>query len=316
MTAYGLLQAKCGTILRQDQIEIYIDVPFEPLKLPERLAKAFIEVSNKLLNMSATWVPTAEGAFSSGLMAVGTTIAVSSLALAGQDSTADFPGRNVLKKIFDLFPSSVKKWFGEYVKSKSRPKQTKRSSFLTRKELSSIFAAAWVITFANSYVRSTNTVQILLLIPYVLGTSVLIELAKDLTAKATARIHGISSEFRFCYLGLAVFALSTIFFKTPISSPKKVYYESEKSTNRSRGIVSTVVVLMPLMIFAAFYVLFLNGFTFFGNMGMTICLTSALNDSIPLQPMNGKNIYTWNKTLWVCLFAGSFFFYLLQFFIF
>ena len=316
VTAIGALKAKSGTVLKQEEIEIYIDVPFEPLSLPGRLFRMFLEFSNRLLDMSATWVPTAEGALSSGLLAVGTTISVSSLALAGEESASAFPAQKVLKKLFDLLPGSVKKWLGEYVKSRSKPRQVKGSSFVTKRELAAMFATVWIITFAFSYVRSKNMVQILLMIPYVFGTSALIELVKDLTAKTVSRAHDISAECRLYSLGLAVFAFSALLFKTPISSPKKMYYQSEKSTKRSKGLVAAAAVLAPLAIFVGFYFLFARGYVFLGNMGITICLTSALNDSIPIQPMNGKNIYNWNKALWACLFAGSFLFYVLQFFIF
>ncbi len=316
LTAIGVLKAKSGVVLEQEEIEIYIDVPFEPLSLPGRLFTMFLELSNRLLDMSATWVPTVEGALSSGLVAVGTTVVVSSLALAGDESATAFPAQKALKKVFDLFPGSVKKWLGDYVKSKSQPRKVKGSSFITKREFAAMFASLLVVTFAFAYVRSKNTVQILLMIPYVLGTSIVIELAKDLTAKTVARAHDMSAECRLHSLGLAVFAFSALLFKTPISSPKKMYYQSEKSTTRSRGLVSTAAVLVPLIIFAGFYLLFSRGYEFLGNMGMTICLISALNDSLPIQPMNGRNIYNWKKALWACLFAGSFLFYVLQFLIF
>jgi len=154
------------------------------------------------------------------------------------------------------------------------------------------------------------------MIPYVLGTTVLIELIKGLTAKAISRNLDVGSECRMYFLGLAVFALSTALFKTPISTPKKIFYESEKATKRSRGIVSASTVLVPLLIFIGLYLLYTRGQTFFGNMGVTICLMSAVVDSIPLQPMHGGNVYNWSKVVWACLFVCSFLFYLLQFVIF
>jgi len=54
VTAVGILKAKSGTVLRQEQIEIYIDVPFNFVGLPGKLLDTFIELSNMLLDMSAT----------------------------------------------------------------------------------------------------------------------------------------------------------------------------------------------------------------------------------------------------------------------
>ena len=54
-------------------------------------------------------------------------------------------------------------------------------------------------------------------------------------------------------------------------------------------------VLIPLAFAGVFTLVFLSGFTLIGNIGIVMCLTSALVESIPIPPMNGKEIYDWNK---------------------
>jgi Zn-dependent protease len=64
-----------------------------------------------------------------------------------------------------------------------------------------------------------------------------------------------------------------------------------------------------------FYALFISGYTAIGNIGIVMSLTMALFDSIPIPPMNGKDIYDWNKLLWLSLFISAFTLYMMVLFI-
>jgi hypothetical protein len=41
----------------------------------------------------------------------------------------------------------------------------------------------------------------------------------------------------------------------------------------------------------------------------------AFFDSIPIPPINGKDIYDWNKFLWISLFTSTFTLYMLVLFV-
>jgi hypothetical protein len=51
-----------------------------------------------------------------------------------------------------------------------------------------------------------------------------------------------------------------------------------------------------------FYELTVSGISNIGEIGLGMCLLAALFDSIPIKPMNGSDVYVWNKVISVLLF--------------
>jgi hypothetical protein len=81
------------------------------------------------------------------------------------------------------------------------------------------------------------------------------------------------------------------------------------------GLVSAAQVLIAMAFAAVFFGFFINGYTLIGNIGIVMCLTMAFFDSIPIPPMNGKDIYDWSKVLWTGLFTAAFTLYMLMLFV-
>jgi len=107
------------------------------------------------------------------------------------------------------------------------------------------------------------------------------------------------------YLGLGLFAFSTLAFKVPFSSPSRLAHYSPKMSKRLSGLLSSLSVMIMFVFAFVFLFLYFVGYTLVGNIGLIMCLTGGLFDTLPIPPMGGKGIYDWNKAVWLTLLAGS-----------
>ena len=300
----------------RDSAVLYYWNPVDLSPGASREATAYITTFKEAIETggsSVVWAPPAEGALVAGALTVGITSGVSALASAANNPES-FPNNKLAQKVNDLLPDSVKKWLDSFVSSKTGAAIEHRVGavfIFTKQEILSIIVSLAVITFAFSYAKAESLNQILSLIPIVLATAIIVDLVKDLVRDVVARSQGVWSEYRLWYFGLAMFLVSSVAFKVPFSSPNRIRHHSPKFTKRSVGLVSLTAVIVPLAFAAIFYMLFVNGFTLIGNMGLIICLTAAFFDTIPIPPMNGKDIYDWSKVLWLALFIPCFALYTL-----
>jgi len=93
--------------------------------------------------------------------------------------------------------------------------------------------------------------------------------------------------------------------RVQFSSPSRLVHHSPNMTKRTGGIISSISLLMTFAFASLFYALLIAGFTLLGNIGLVMCLTGGLFDTIPITPMGGKTLYDWNKAVWAALFAAS-----------
>jgi len=260
-----------------------------------------------------TWAPHAESALVASAVTVGITSGVSAIASAVA-SPESCPSNKLAEKANDILPDSIKKWLDSFICSKTGASIEHRVGFVwlfTKQEIVSMAISLIVITFAFSYAKAESLNQILFIVPIVLASSILVDLVKDLSRELLARHLGVWSEYRLWYFGLAMLLISSIVFRAPFSSPNRIRHHSPKLTNQAVGLLSLLPVVISLLFAALFYMLFTNGFALIGNMGLIICLTAAFFDAIPIPPMNGKDIYDWNKFLWLLVFIACFALYAL-----
>jgi Zn-dependent protease len=253
------------------------------------------------------WVPSAEGALAAGLFSLGATSVVSSFATAVSNPGA-VSNNGAIQKILDTFPVALKKWLHEFISSKRKLAVTQKHGHpwtLTKLELVAYAVALSILTLAFSYAKAQNLQDILAVLPTVLATSILVEFVKNYAVEAIARQQGVWTEHRLWYFGVATFLVSTIAFKTPFSSPSRNTHYSASFTRRSLGLVSSVSVLVGLFFAVIFYILLANGFGLLGSMGLVMSLTLAFFETVPIPPMNGKDIYDWSKPLWLVLFVTT-----------
>jgi WD40 repeat protein len=264
------------------------------------------------LKVANIWVPPAEGALFAGAASVGLTGGVSTMASALSDP-AGFPFSGFARKINELFPETLKKWLHEFISSKRKlviAPRTGSPFTLTKIEVLSYAVVLSTLTIAFSYAKSESLSEILSVMPTVLATSIIVEVVKNYSTEVLARKLGVWTEHRVWYLGLCTFLISTFAFRTPFSAPGRLTHHAPKFTKRSLGLVSSFSVFVALVFTAIFYTVLLNGFTLIGNIGLVMCLTGAFFETIPIPPMNGKDIYDWSKVLWLALFVTTFVLYI------
>jgi Zn-dependent protease len=262
------------------------------------------------------WTPSALGAFVTGIFTVGITSVVSALASAVTNPET-FPSQAVAQKISEMLPETLKKWLHEFIGSKRKLVigTRRHSSFtVTKFEVAAYAVSLSVLTFAFAYVKAPTLNEILVVIPTVLVTSIIVEFTKNYVISVVARMKGVWTEHRLWYFGLVLFLFSSFVFRVPFSSPSRLTHNAPKFTKKSLGLVSAAQVLVAFAFAVVFYGLFISGYTLIGNIGIVMCLTMAFFDSIPIPPMNGKDIYDWSKFLWLSLFISAFTLYMLVLF--
>jgi Zn-dependent protease len=250
------------------------------------------------------WAPSAEGALAAGLATIGLTSAISAIA-----SAVSNPSSEIAKKFADLLPEILKKWLHEFISSKRKLPISKKAGNpfkLTKLEIISYVVALVVLTLAFAYAKAQTVDAILSVLPIVLATSIVVGFVKSFLEEAISRKLGVWTEHRLWYFGLASFVLSTLAFRVPFSSPSRNIYYSREFTKRSLGLASASSVFIGLAFAAIFYSIFISGFTLIGSIGMVMSLTIAFFETLPIPPMNGKEIYNWSKPLWLALFVAAF----------
>ena len=263
------------------------------------------------------WSPSALGAFFTGIITVGVTSVVSAFASAVTNPET-FPSQAVAQKVSEMLPDTMKKWLHEFISSKRKLAIGPRTGppfAVTKFEVISYTVSLSVLTFAFAYVKAPTLSEILTIIPTVLATSIIVEFTKNCVISVTARIKGVWTEHRLWYFGLTLFLFSSLVFRVPFSSPSRLTHNAPKFTRKSLGLVAAAQVLIAMAFAVIFYGFFVNGHTLIGNIGIVMCLTMAFFDSIPIPPMNGKDIYDWSKFLWIGLFIFTFTLYMLVLFV-
>ena len=252
----------------------------------------------------SVWVPPANNAVASSV-AIVSTIGVISVIATAISNPLNMPLSWLWEKLNSLLPDSVKGWLESFISSKRQlviEHKTGSIFTLSRIEIIAYIAALAAMTFAFAYSGAGTIEDFILLIPTVLATSVIVGVTKNLITELYARTLGVWAEHRLWYLGLTTFLASTIIFRTPFSSPSRIVNHSPSFTSRSQGLVASASIVISLVFGAVFYALLVAGFSYIGSIGLGMCILGALFDAIPITPMNGRDIYDWNKPIWAAQF--------------
>jgi Zn-dependent protease len=258
---------------------------------------------------SEAWVPPAEGALFAGLLTVGLMSIFSSLGSAISEPTS-----KVAKKVSSLLPEILKKWLYNFISSKRKPaiNEEKRNALrLTKLEVASYGLALSILTFAFVFAKVQTLDEVFAVLPTIFATSIIVEFVKNFTVEVVARKLGVWTEHHLWYFGIGAFLLSTLAFKAPFASPSRNIHYSKSFTQRSLGLVSATSVFMGLVFAVAFGIVLVAGFAFVGSIGLVMGLTLSFFETLPIPPMNGKNIYDWSRPLWVGLFVSTLTLYML-----
>jgi hypothetical protein len=213
---------------------------------------------------------------------------------------------SLTQKISDLIPNTIKQWLAAFMASKRKLEVDEQigSPFLpTKSEMIAYVVSIVVLGFSFSYVKVDTFSQIILVLPTILGTSIIVGFVKTYIMIAYSRMRGVWTEQKLWYFGLATFLLTTLVFRVPFSSPSRSVHYAPKFTKRLGVILSSAEVLISLAFAGCFYILLLSGFKAIGSIGLAMCIIGAFFDTFPIAPMNGRTIFDYSKTLWIVLFT-------------
>jgi hypothetical protein len=268
--------------------------------------------NNPYQNITYTvWAPQHSNAAAATITTVVAVGAVSAVAVAVTNSGGAF-GR-VGGKIHELLPEGSRKWLEEFISSrrKSVVREKTGSPFKpTKGEVLAYAVSLAALTFAFSYVKAPNINLIFTVLPTILVTAVIVELAKTYILEVFTRFRGLWTEHKLWYVGLVMFLVTTFSFGVPFSSPSRNVYHSPKMTKQLQGIVASVAVLVTMAFAGLFFLLLISGFALIGGTGLAMCVIMGLVDTFPVEPLNGKAIFNHKKALWAAFFIVNLTIYL------
>ncbi len=250
------------------------------------------------------WTPAPQNAVAAPVIATATVSVIAAVAAVGASNPTSMAGK-VCDKCRHVVPEGVKKWFEEFIASKSNKTTNQKAgpTFApTRGEIVAYAVSLVVLTIGFSYAEVSSINEILLVLPTILVTAVLIEVVKTYTLEVVARRSGIWAEHKIWFFGLVLFVITTFGFGLPFSSPSKNEYSSEKTSKRLTAVIASTSILIALAFAAIFFGLLSTGFYLIGSTGLGMCIILGLVDSLPIAPMSGKAIFQYKKAAWAGVF--------------
>ena len=236
-------------------------------------------------NSQRAWVPSPVNGIAAGAVTV---TAVGAIALLEALSTASLKSAGILSqiitKIKELLPETVKKWFEDIISSKRKLQVEKKtwSSYLpTKSELVVYGISTLILTLSFAYVKVINLNDLMTILPTFLATSILVAVVKNYVLTAYSRRKGVWTEYKLWYFGIAMFLVSTLAFRVPFSSPSRKVHHSENFTERLSGFLECAGIFITLAFAGLFYIISRTQFALIGSTGLAMCLISAFFDTFP-----------------------------------
>jgi outer membrane protein assembly factor BamB len=257
------------------------------------------------------WAPLPSSGAAASVVTVGTvaTVAIVAAAVstvpAATGASSSFFDK-IAEKLRDLLPDTVKEWAESLISSKRKlhVEEKPGSPFMpTKGELLVYLISTLILTFSFAYVKVASLTQFLTVLPVFIFTSLLVGLIRTYIITVYARKHGVWTEYKLWYLGLAMYLVSTIAFHAPFSTAtRKVSVPSEKNDERFAFRLSCLTIGITLGFGGIFLALLLTGNTLIGGAGLAMCLITAFFETFPIKPMAGTELFKYNKKVWIGLF--------------
>jgi hypothetical protein len=252
-------------------------------------------------------VPSPSNAIESSVATIAAVSVVAAvMASSAASGSAAGASEGFLERLKELLPESSKKWLEDFISSRrKRSAADKKGSVFkpTKTELAAYSVAIVILTICFAYVKAPSLSDIMTIVPIILATSILVEVVKSYTVAIYARKQGIWTEHKLWYTGTAMLLITAFAFRMPFSKPSRNEHHSPKTTEKAEAYLSSAEVVIALWFATFFFILLLAGFTLIGGTGLAMCLTMAFCDTLPVKPMNGKNILKHSKGIWAGLFT-------------
>lgn len=258
------------------------------------------------------WVPPVSNAAATVVLAsvalgVLSLIAAAATTTPATAATGSFL-QTVIDKIRNILPDAFKKWLEALIASKRKlriDEKTGSPYLLTKSEIAVYIISIILLTLSFSYVKVSTLEQFLIVLPTFFATSILVGLVRIYVGTLYSRKKGVWTEYKLWYFGIGLFVLSTFALKVPFSSPTRTVHHKRNFTDRLAGELSLIGILITLGFAAFFFILLQSGQALIGGTGLGMCIIGAFFDTYPIEPMGGKDIYKYNKPLWVILFVAT-----------
>jgi parallel beta-helix repeat protein len=182
-------------------------------------------------------------------------------------------------------------------------KQLKKAPFLTNSEMLEIGVSILLMTAvfsfveANGYPRILDAVVLAAVVPKVFISSVVVKLASVVFDTACSRVSHVYRRFSLWVTGVATFLFSGFVFMFPFASPGIIRYKGPAKTKKSQCLIVLSKNLLLLTFLIPFGLLTMSGNAILGDAGTFAALTTVCYSLVPLPPLSGKAVFSYNKTL-------------------
>ncbi|WP_292461068.1 site-2 protease family protein [Methanothermococcus sp.] len=117
----------------------------------------------------------------------------------------------------------------------------------------------------------------------------------ELAHRTVARHFGAWSEFRAWYEGLAIALVLKVLLGFTFIAPGAVYIYKDYLTTEENGLISLAGPLTNVVLAFMFYIL---NIPLISSIGFHVNLFLAAFNMIPIYPLDGSKIISWNPLIW------------------
>jgi len=201
------------------------------------------------------------------------------------------------------------------ISGKFRDAELRVTSVIPRSRVSAFFEGATTVSILGAVILgglfTYNTsfghkAEIFLLLTMIGG--IVIVTPKAVQFFVSQRL-GMQAEYRMWWGGILIMILTTILLRTVFGQPIRTEVVHEESTDKKKLAFARLAgPLVSILLSSVFLLLYMMKgiFASLALYGLEMSLLSALVLFLPISPMDGEQVYKWNKIVWALLFLPVF----------
>jgi PKD repeat protein len=236
-------------------------------------------------------------------IALGTSIATTSATVAIGVAANKLSSNRLTE---DLPRSQLQK-FLNYLVGKEREDRNKSNAkerfFSSKKgQIASLAFSAAIMTIVFSYVEANgipgffDTSMLEIIVPSALLSSVTVRIFTVLSDTFSSQYCGVDKRYNLWPLGIITFVVTGLLVLFPFGTPGIIKTKT-KLTVKDDALLTLSKTLILLSITAPFAVLSLLGYGLIADVGLLAVLTTVFFSIIPMEPLAGKVLARYKKTL-------------------